>query len=337
MGEEERLSAVREIWRKTCDGLEPQQQEAPGGDGSTAVCAGESGCCRPEAPPEKCHFVRREVRFLGHKLGAEGISTMEDKVQAVREWPTPTDQQQLKSFLGLASYYRRFVQGFCCTAAPLYHLLQKDKAFTWTEVCQEAFSSLQGALTEAPTLAPPDPSLPFVLDTDASNVGMGAVLAQVGPEGERVVAYYSRTFDKADYHYCVTRRELLAVVLAIRHFKHYLYGCHYCEWREARESELCAEGEACAVGHKAREPVYRALQAVDTDEWQLQQEQDIDLRPMLQWVEARQRPLWEEVAALWSKFGALRMKDGVLERAFRAPATGEEWWQVVVPKEGDSA
>ena len=79
--------------------------------------------------PDKCHFLRREVTFLGHKVGGEGISTMEDKVQAIQDWPTPTDTRQLKSFLGLASYYRRFVRGFSCVAASLFRLLQKNREF----------------------------------------------------------------------------------------------------------------------------------------------------------------------------------------------------------------
>ena len=88
---------------------------------------------------------------------------------------------------------------------PLYHLLRKGRGFTWTPQCQQAFNSLQKALTEAPILTPPDPMLPFILDTDASNMGMGAVLAQAGPEGERVVAYFSKTFNKVERRYCVTR------------------------------------------------------------------------------------------------------------------------------------
>ena len=177
--------------------------------------------------PDKCHFLRREVTFLGHRVGEEGISTMEDKVKAVQDWPTPTDTRQLKSFLGLASYYRRFVRGFSCVAAPLFRLLQKDREFVWAEDCQSAFETLKGALTKAPVLYPPDPALPFILDTDASNVGNGAVLAQDGPEGDRVVAYYSRTFNKAERRYCVTRRELLAIVRAVRHFKYYLCGLRF--------------------------------------------------------------------------------------------------------------
>ncbi len=128
-----------------------------------------------------------------------------------------TNQKQLKSFLGLASYYQWFVQG---SAAPLFQLLQKDRDFVWTEKCQEAFSSLQHALSEAPVLAPADPALPFILDADASSVGVGGVLSQVGPEGERAVAYFSWAFNK---------HESAAV------------GCHYCERRETRERELREE------------------------------------------------------------------------------------------------
>jgi hypothetical protein len=132
------------------------------------------------------------VFFLGLRVGKEGISTMEDKVGAVRDWPTRTDQRQRKSFLGLASYYRRFVRGFSSVAAPLNCLLPKDKAFTWTVACEEAFNTLKRALIEAPVLVPPDFTLPFILDTDAGNVGMGGVLAQVGPEGDSVVVYLSK-------------------------------------------------------------------------------------------------------------------------------------------------
>ena len=351
--------------------------------------------------PEKCHFMQREVSFLGHKVGGEGIGTMKEKVQAVTEWPTPINQKQLKSFLGLASYYRRFVRGFACIAAPLFQLLQKDRDFLWTEQCQVAFSGLQQALCEAPVLAPADPATPFILDTDASGVGVGGVLSQVGPEGERVVAYFSRAFNKAERRYCVTRRELLAVVLSIRHFKYYLCGlpftvrtdhsalqwlmsfkepegqvarwleelqafnftvehragarhanadalsrrpcatagCRYCERRETRERELQEEEEDGVAVRRGVEFICRELQTVDVAEWRQQQEQDADIQPILQWVETQQRPPWETVAALsmmtkglWAKFEALRLCQGVLQRAWKEPATGEERWQVVVPK-----
>lgn len=134
--------------------------------------------------PDKCCFMKRELEFLGHKIWGEGICTAEEKVQVVRDWPTPTNLQELKSFIGLASYYRRFVRGFSCIAAPLFRLQKKDIEFTWTAECEQAFAALKKALTDSPVLTPPNPSLPFVLDTDASDIGMGAVLSQVGPEGK---------------------------------------------------------------------------------------------------------------------------------------------------------
>ncbi|KAG7489138.1 Retrovirus-related Pol poly from transposon 297 [Solea senegalensis] len=165
--------------------------------------------------PDKCHFMKREVSFLGHRVTGEGISTMADKVGMVRNWPTPANRRQLKSFIGLASYYRRFVQGFATIAAPLHWLLEKDRSYGWTEACQAAFQHLQRALCEAPVLAPPSPSLAFVLDTDASSEGVGGVLSQVWPEGERVVAYFSKALEKPERNYCVTRRELLAVLRSV--------------------------------------------------------------------------------------------------------------------------
>lgn len=96
--------------------------------------------------------------------------------------------------------------------------------FQWTEDCAAAFNHLRGALVKAPVLAYPDPKRTFIVDTDASNVGLGAVLSQEGEHGEQVVAYYSRSLSKPERNYCVTRRELLAVILAVRHFRPYLYG-----------------------------------------------------------------------------------------------------------------
>lgn len=142
--------------------------------------------------PQKCSFMRREVTFLGHRLGGIGVGTMAEKVQTVKDWPTPGSVQDLKSFFGLASYYRKFLTGVSCIAAPLFYLLQKGVAFDWTEECHTAFTSIQRALIQAPVLSPPDPTLPFILDTDVSIAGSGAVLGQVTSEGERVVASCSQ-------------------------------------------------------------------------------------------------------------------------------------------------
>uniref|UniRef100_A0A3Q1J2D2 ribonuclease H n=1 Tax=Anabas testudineus TaxID=64144 RepID=A0A3Q1J2D2_ANATE len=174
--------------------------------------------------PAKCNLLARETAFLGHVVSEHGVSTDPAKVSAVRDWPTPTTASELRSFLGLASYYRRFVRGFATIASPLHRLTEKGKRFEWSSAYTTAFQQLKAALADAPVLALPDPQQPFILDTDASNVGVGAVLSQGGEAGERAVAFYSCSLNRAERNYCVTRRELLAVVLAVRHYRPYLLG-----------------------------------------------------------------------------------------------------------------
>ncbi|KAL7844430.1 hypothetical protein SRHO_G00229690 [Serrasalmus rhombeus] len=147
--------------------------------------------------PKKCLLLQRKVQFLGHVVSGDRVATDPGKVQSVRHWPTPRDVSELRSFLGLASYYRRFIQGFADIAAPLHRLTEKGAAFQWTDRADKA---------------------------DASGCGIGAVLSQVQGGQERVIAYYSRALSKQERNYCVTRRELLAVVSGLRHFRHCLYG-----------------------------------------------------------------------------------------------------------------
>ncbi|KAL4004005.1 hypothetical protein ACER0C_003718 [Sarotherodon galilaeus] len=177
--------------------------------------------------PAKCRLLARETTFLGHVISAQGIATDSAKVAAVRDWPTPSNVKELRSFLGLASYYRRFIKGFATIASPLHRLTDKGQPFGWGDACAAAFAQLKEALTRAPVLAYPDARQPFIVDTDASNVGVGAVLSQQGEAGERVVAYFSCALGRAERNYCVTWRELLAVVLAVRHFRPYLHGCRF--------------------------------------------------------------------------------------------------------------
>ena len=174
--------------------------------------------------PKKCHLFKKRVVFLGHVVSEEGVSTDPEKIKAVCEWPTPTSASTLRSFLGLCSYYRRFVRGFANIAAPLHRLTEKDKAFVWTHECDVAFHRLKQVMSQAPVLAYPTSEGAFVLDTDASNTGIGAVLSQKQGGEERVIAYFSRSLKKSEQQYCVTRKELLALVTAVRHFHHYVYG-----------------------------------------------------------------------------------------------------------------
>ena len=172
----------------------------------------------------KCYVLQQSVEFLGHIVSGEGISPHPSKVSAVVDWPTPCTLKEVRAFLGLAGYYRRFMLGFSDIAAPLYELTTKGKAFVWTQQCQEAFDELKLALTRSPILGTPDDSGMFVLDTDASDVAVGAVLSQVQDGAERVISYGSRSLSTQERNYCVTRRELLAIIVFLKYFRHYLIG-----------------------------------------------------------------------------------------------------------------
>ena len=175
--------------------------------------------------PQKCAFLKTEVLYLGHLVSRSGIATDPTKVEKVATWPIPCSTKEVQRFLGFASYCRRFIHEFSQIAKPLHRLTERNAPFEWTRDCQHSFEQLKGKLTTAPILAYPDYSRPFLLDTDASDVGIGAVLAQHDDEGrERVVAYASRTLSRTERKYCVTRHELLAVVTFVQHFRPYLLG-----------------------------------------------------------------------------------------------------------------
>jgi hypothetical protein len=153
------------------------------------------------------------------------ISTDPGKIDKVVNWSEPTSTKEVQQFVGFANYYRRFIQAFSQIAKPLHRLTERNCPFKWTPECQQSFDKLKAKLTTAPVLAYPDYSRPFILDTDASDFGIGAVLSQKDDEGrERVIAFASRSLSKAERRYCVTRRELLAVVVFTQHFRPYLLG-----------------------------------------------------------------------------------------------------------------
>ena len=174
--------------------------------------------------PKKCHLFQKQVLYLGHVVTEDGVHTNPEKIEKVKDWPRPKTQSDVRSFLGLASYYRRYIKGFSNLAKPLHALTEKNHAFNWTPECENAFQLLKQKLVSAPILAYPKIGEPFILDTDASKFGIGAVLSQEQDGLERVIAYASRTLSKPEQNYCVTRRELLAIVNFLKHFRHYLYG-----------------------------------------------------------------------------------------------------------------
>eukprot|EP00731_Ephydatia_muelleri_P000986 Em0001g986a len=176
------------------------------------------------------HLVRlRDVldrlKNAGLKIKPKhGIKTDPEKTRCVADWPTPSNAHELRQFLGLAGYYRRFVKNFAVIAAPLFHLTENHQAWNWTLQCNAAFFKLKESLVTSPVLAYPVFSIGFVVDTDASGEGLGAVLSQNIEGHDHVISYASRTLNKAERKYCATRREMLALVWAIQHFRAYLYG-----------------------------------------------------------------------------------------------------------------
>ncbi|MGQ3348719.1 reverse transcriptase domain-containing protein, partial [Bosea sp. (in: a-proteobacteria)] len=169
---------------------------------------------------KKCDFNKPEVNFLGHVVCAEGIKVDPSKVKVVAEWPAPTSVSELRSFLGLANYFRRFMQGYSKRVAVLHDLTKASVPFVWTPSCQAAFEGVKHSLTSAPVLALPDFTKPFELIADASLDGIGAVLQQEG----RPLAYHSRKLSSAERNYTTGEQELLAVHDALQVWRCYLEG-----------------------------------------------------------------------------------------------------------------
>ena len=177
------------------------------------------------AKSSKCEFGRRELGFLGHRLSAAGVSVDPRKVQSIVEWATPTSCCEVRRFTGLANYYRRFVEGYAEVAAPLTALGSPTARFSWTVEAQASFDALKLALSSAPVLRTFDPARRAVLTTDASNIAVAAILTQPDDEGrQHPVAYESRKLTAAERNYPAHVLELLAVVHALRAFRHYLLG-----------------------------------------------------------------------------------------------------------------
>ena len=171
----------------------------------------------------KCEFWLKEVKFLGHVISAEGVAVDPTKVDAVLQWEQPKSVTEIRSFLGLAGYYRRFIKGFSQMAMPLTKLTRKGQPYVWDEKCEEAFQNLKTKLTTSPVLMIPDPTQTFTVYTDASKKGLGCVLMQ----NDRVVAYASRQLRPHEENYPTHDLELAAVVFALKIWRHHLYGSKF--------------------------------------------------------------------------------------------------------------
>ena len=173
--------------------------------------------------PKKCHFAQESVEYLGHTVSKNGISPNPNKVKAILNMPAPTTLKEVRSFTGLAGYYRRFIPNFAAIGEPLYKLTRKNATFNWSTDCQQAFESLKQTLAILPVLAFPNWEKEFIIHTDASGYGIGAILSQLDDANEeRPIAYWSRTLNAAERNYHTTEQECLALIEALKQFRTYL-------------------------------------------------------------------------------------------------------------------
>ena len=173
----------------------------------------------------KCHLFQTSVPFLGHVVGRWGLECVPRKIEDVKSWPIPDCLKSVRQFLGFVGYYWRFILSFADHAEPLVALTGKDVPFIWRPACAAAFTDLRDALVRAPMLA--FPTGDYILDTDASNFGLGGVLSQIQDEVECVIAYCSRALRPSQRKYCTTKREMLAAVSMCIQFRSYLHGIKF--------------------------------------------------------------------------------------------------------------
>ena len=171
----------------------------------------------------KFEFWLKEMSFLGHVISSGGIAVDPSKIDAVLQWETPKSATEIRSFLGLAGYYRRFIEGFSKLSLPLTQLTRKGQAYVWDVACEESFVELKKKLTNAPVLVLPNPNESFVVYCDASKMRLGGVLMQNG----QVVAYASRQLMVHERNYATHDLELAAVVFVLKIWRHYLFGSKF--------------------------------------------------------------------------------------------------------------
>jgi hypothetical protein len=175
----------------------------------------------------KCDFFRTEVEYLGFDVGADGVKPCMSKVRAILDWPTPESVTDVRSFLGLTSFYRKFIRSFSEVAATLTNLTKKNKSWVWTDLEDTAFNRLKKAMVTAPVLQLSDFEREFTVTTDASEVSVGAILQQDFGSGLQPICYESKKLNPAETRYSAYERELLGIIWAVGKWQHYLASRHF--------------------------------------------------------------------------------------------------------------
>ena len=174
---------------------------------------------------EKCHFFVKSIPYLGYIISPNGVTMDPAKVEAIKSWPSPQNMHDVQVFLGFANFYRRFIHKYSALTQPWTKLLRKNQPFAWTPETESSFQKIKQSFTTAPILIHPDNSKPFVVETDASDFALGAVLSQYDAGNElKPVAFYSRQLLPAERNYEIYDKELLAIIDAFKEWRHFLQG-----------------------------------------------------------------------------------------------------------------
>ena len=175
--------------------------------------------------PDKCNMFQTSVVFLGHVVSSEGVKPNPVNILKVVDWPNPKSAKQIRQFVALGSYYTRFVKDFASMVRPMVKLTKKGKKLIWDAACDRSFETIKKALISSEVMGYPlNHAGEFVLDVDASDIGISGILRQVQGDRERVIAYASRSLNRAERNYCITEKELLVVRFFIEYFRQYLLG-----------------------------------------------------------------------------------------------------------------
>lgn len=298
---------------------------------------------------EKCQFCKSELKYLGYVVNANGLLVDPEKVDAIIRIPIPTNPTEVRRIVGMASWYRRFVPNFSTIIAPLTALTHKNTKFNWDSKCEEAFNIIKENLIKAPVLSCPDFNIPFTVQCDASDYGLGAVLSQIQDGEERVICYLSRSLTKRERFYSTTQKECLAVLFAVEKLRPYLEGTKFTvvtdhwslKWlhsikdpmgRIARWSIRLQQYDFDVVHRKGKEHVVpdalsRSVPAIDALDCP---SPTLD-KPSDSWYLAMCR----KVRDFPSKYPLWWLEDGKLYKKanFRYPELSNESWLIVVPKE----
>ncbi|KRX39366.1 Retrovirus-related Pol polyprotein from transposon 17.6 [Trichinella murrelli] len=315
---------------------------------------------------EEEHLTRleeKQVFYLGHVITPEGIGTDSQKTAAARQWRTPRCVREVIQFLGLASYYRRFIKDFARVASPLHELTRKGEKWQWGPRQEGAFTTLKSLLVSTPILGHPDFSRPFVQDVDASDAAIGAVLSQTMENGNQVViAYISRALTRPEQRYCVTRKEMLALFTARTDHNslRWLRNFREPEGQVARWLEQLAEyqfdvvhrpgkqhGNAdalsrqsckqCGMGSPCQAISLNAISCGGENMIKQWQEDDPEIQQVIKWLSMNS---WPDKApegsrilkSLWAQRRRMKMTNGVLTREWEALCTNKKTMLPVIPR-----